>query len=192
MAETYSISYTATSITFTFNTTRAYYFRCFVRTPANVTVIDEWVGYHASGYSITLNGLDPETDYVCNAQYSLLDGSDGTWMGATSFTTSSVTRPSSFGWTTAKTKGTNFKLTATEWNNLTANINAVRAYKGLSSYSFTTAVKGNNFTASIYNQAVNAIKGISGYGTNLSTVSKGDDVTAKRLNDLVSAINSVT
>ena len=100
-------------------------------------------------------------------------------------------RPSNFSWTYTKTKGGSFNLTAAEWNALTARINAFREYKGLSSYSFTYAYKGNDFTAAMYNQAVNAIKGISGYGSYLSTVSKGDTVTAAGLNLLRDELNAI-
>jgi len=100
-------------------------------------------------------------------------------------------RPSNFSWTYTKTKGGSFNLTAAEWNALTARINAFREYKGLSSYSFTYAYKGNDFTAAMYNQAVNAIKGISGYGSYLYTVSKGDTVTAAGLNALRDELNAI-
>ena len=100
-------------------------------------------------------------------------------------------RPSNFSWTYTKTQGGSFNLTAAEWNSLTARINAFREYKGLSSYSFTYAYKGNDFTAAMYNQAVNAIKGISGYGSYLSTVSKGDTVTAAGLNLLRDELNAI-
>ncbi len=100
-------------------------------------------------------------------------------------------RPSNFSWTYTKTKGGSFNLTAAEWNALTARINAFREYKGLSSYSFTYAYKGNDFTAAMYNQAVNAIKGISGYGSYLSTVSSGDTVTAAGLNLLRDELNAI-
>lgn len=101
-------------------------------------------------------------------------------------------RPSKFYWTCTKTSGATFNLTAAEWNGLTANINAVREYCGYSPYSFTTAYRGYNFTAAMYNQAVNAIKGISGYGYYLSTVSKGDTVTAYRLNILRDELNAIS
>ncbi len=100
-------------------------------------------------------------------------------------------RPSNFSWTYIKTQGGSFNLTATEWNNLTARINAFREYRGLSNYSFTRAYSGNDFTAAMYNQAVNAIKGISGYGSYLSTVSSGDTVTAAGLNLLRDELNAI-
>lgn len=64
-------------------------------------------------------------------------------------------------------------LTATEWNAFTKRINEFREYRGVSSYSFTTVNSNTNFTASIYNEAVAAIKGISGYGTYLSYATSG-------------------
>lgn len=86
----YEISISSTSITFTFNTDRAYYFRYYIRTPDYQLVADEWVGYHNPGYKVTYSGLNADTTYVCNAQYSLKDGSDGTWMGSREFTTPGV------------------------------------------------------------------------------------------------------
>ena len=103
----------------------------------------------------------------------------------------SVIRPSNFSWTHEKTQGGSFNLTADEWNALTARINAFREYWGLNSYSFTYAYKGNDFTAAMYNQAVNAIKDISGYGSRLSTVSKGNNVTAAGLNLLRDELNDI-
>lgn len=166
--------------------------------------IDWYIGYTYKAYTnidayaeesdtATLTGLHAGVTYTIYAK--VFKGSDiepfTTFSKSVTIQSDASTRPSKFSWTTPKVSGNEFNLTATEWKNFTANINAVRKYKGLSEYSFTTAVKGNDFTASMYNQAVKAIKGISGYGTNLSEVSKGDKATAKKLNDLVSEINSV-
>lgn len=85
-----------------------------------------------------------------------------------------------FKWTYAKVKGEEWNLTAAEWNNLCAFVNAQRS----SNYPFTTAVKGNDFTAVIYNQMVSAI----GTGT---TVSKGDEITAALMNALVTNANNM-
>lgn len=54
-------------------------------------------------------------------------------------------------------------VSATEWNNFTARINEFREYAGYSAYSFTTVNRGSNFKTA-YNEAVAAIKGVSGYG----------------------------
>lgn len=85
-----------------------------------------------------------------------------------------------FKWTYAKTKGAEFNLTATEWNNLIDFVNDQRS----SDYSFTKAVKGNTFTAAMYNQMVSAI----GAGT---TVSKGQVITAALMNALVTNANNM-
>ena len=100
-------------------------------------------------------------------------------------------RPAYFSWTYDKSSGGSFNLTATEWNNLCSNINAVRVYKGLSVYSFTTASSGNIFYASMYNEAVDAIQGISGYGAYLSTVSSNSIIYASQMNSLVSELNAI-
>ena len=89
-----------------------------------------------------------------------------------------------------KNSGSAFNLKATEWNSFTSKINEFRDWKGLSDYSFTTAVKGNTFTAAMFNQAVTAINAM--YSNNpLSSVSKGSTVTAYILNNIVSVLNNV-
>lgn len=111
-------------------------------------------------------------------------------------------RPNTFSWTNGtynpysgvveKVKGDPFDLTATEWNGLCNNINAVRQYKGLQTYSFfPTASSGAVFYADMYNQAVYAIQGISGYGSALATVSAGSAITAYHMNILVSELNAI-
>lgn len=104
---------------------------------------------------------------------------------------SAQTRPAKFYWTYSKAQGGSFNLTATEWNNLCANINSVRAYKGLTAYSFTTAYTGNIFYAYMYNQAVEAIQGVDGYGSYLSAVTSKSTITAYHMNILVSELNAI-
>lgn len=62
---------------------------------------------------------------------------------------------------------------------------------GYGAYGFTTVSRGDDFTATIYNQAVNAIKGISGYGTYLDTVSKGDNILANHFISLRDELNAI-
>lgn len=101
------------------------------------------------------------------------------------------TRPSNFSWTYAKTSGGDFNLTAAEWNAFTSRINEFREYCDLSTYGFTTASKGNNFTAAMYRQARTAIQAIDGYGTYIPYVYSGDEITAYMMNILVSELNSI-
>lgn len=107
--------------------------------------------------------------------------------------TTKTGRPAKFYWTYSKTSGGDFNLTATEWNDCMANINAVRAYKGLSSLRFTTAVKGQPFTANMYNEAVEAIWGIDNgaWGAYIDTHSKGDVIYASYLNNLRDELNAI-
>lgn len=102
-----------------------------------------------------------------------------------------TSRPSNFSWTNPKISGQNFNLSAVEWNNFTAKINEFRTYKGLSTYSFTTAVSGNGFTAVMFNEARNKIADMNTVG--LPTVkNSGDSIYASYLNDLVSTLNAIT
>lgn len=100
-------------------------------------------------------------------------------------------RPSKFYWWTAKNPGGIFRLYADEWNELTENINAVRAYNNLPYYSFTQVREGDAFTADIYNEARIAIQGVPGYGSYINRVYSGDEVTAYCLNILVSELNAI-
>lgn len=56
-------------------------------------------------------------------------------------------------------------ISAVEWNNFTKRINEFRNYAGYNDYNFTIVSSNTPLTASIYNEAVAAIKGVSGYGS---------------------------
>lgn len=105
------------------------------------------------------------------------------------------TRPSNFSWTTPKVSGQPFSMAAAEWNAFTARINSFLIYKGRSSYSFVTVNPGNSFTATIFNQARNALNDLSAYFTGGYTLpgtkARYDDVMANDLNALVSCLNSI-
>lgn len=148
-----------------------------------------------------LSGLSAGTTYTIYAK--VYKGSDispfATFSKSVTTEKDTSARPSKFSWTKSIVQqGKDAIIYATEWNDLTKNINEVRAYrkaKGYTvstptQYSFTTAVKGD-ITAVIYNEAVKAIKGISGYGTYLSEVSKGEDCTADLLNSVVTELNTI-
>lgn len=88
-------------------------------------------------------------------------------------------------------------MTYTEWNNFTKRINEFRQYKGYSEYAFTQVVQYQEFTANIYNEAVEAIKGVSGYGEFIyyinNTTLAVDNCIFKisLLNDLAAEANSI-
>ena len=178
------------------NKTRTIYWTCGNATilPKSTTIANQIT----QTADIKLSGFSPSTTYTIYADIAYYDKDDDTAQSvrlSVTFTTASNAsqRPSKFSWTLSKvTQGEDAVIYATDWNNLTKNINNVRAYKGLSSYTFTVAEKNNDFTAEIFNEAVSAIQGISGYGTSLNKVSKGDSFTAKKIDDLVSSINSVS
>lgn len=99
-------------------------------------------------------------------------------------------RPSYFEWDTPKT-GKRFKITTTETNRLQGNINDVRGYMSYSEYPFSVISVGMSLSASMYNSWVNAIQGISGYGTYLQHVAAGDKITASLLNAVVDELNAI-
>jgi hypothetical protein len=102
-------------------------------------------------------------------------------------------RPDSFGWTYAKTQGGGFNLTADEWNAYTKRMNAFQAYFMNRDYAFTPAVKGEPFTAAMYNQVKDAMRRISLTAPErIPSVSAGDDITADMMNVIVDELNAVS
>ena len=101
-------------------------------------------------------------------------------------------RPNNFEWDAAKKSGETFSLTKEEMNRLMDNINATRVYRGLQAYPFAKIQSGDTFTSDIYNNIVEAIQGISGYGDYLKNVTANSDViSARDLNVLKDEINAV-
>ena len=103
-----------------------------------------------------------------------------------------IARPTDWTWHTSKTAGQVISLTASEWNSFCTKINLFRQYKSLSNYTFTTATSGSVITASIVNQAVNAISAMSPPTSAPSTVtSKSSVITASFFNTLSRSLNSI-
>jgi hypothetical protein len=100
-------------------------------------------------------------------------------------------RPLNFEWNTAKVSGANFALTYTEWNDFTDRINEFREYSSLAEYIFTAAVLGNEFTAAMFNEAVNNINDMEPTISPPTTKSADDDIYASYLNDLRDSLNSI-
>lgn len=96
-----------------------------------------------------------------------------------------------FEWWYDKIKGDSFYLDKDEWNDFTAKINEKRLSMGLSKWSFETAYSGDNFTADMANDAMEAIQDMgSGAGGFIPEVSRGDPVTANYLNTIVEELNA--
>lgn len=89
-------------------------------------------------------------------------------------------------------------MPASTWNSFTSKINSLRAYydrkygTSLGNYSFTSVSSGATFTATIYNQAINAINAMFDTYEYLSTLSSGASITAALLMGLQSKLNSVS
>jgi hypothetical protein len=63
-----------------------------------------------------------------------------------------------------------FIMTANEWNEFTFKIKQFRDYKGLPEFTFTTVSSQTNFTTTILNQALNAIRDLSPHFTGGNTL----------------------
>lgn len=100
-------------------------------------------------------------------------------------------RPNLFQWTSPKVSGETFNLTADEWNGLLNAVNDVRQYKELRPYKFTTAVKGEPFKASLFNEARTAIQEMTDEDLEIPVAETGMVVTASMLNLLVEKLNKI-
>lgn len=108
-------------------------------------------------------------------------------------------RPANWEWEYTITSGSQFYsqsgktaylMRAAHWNQFTARINEFRDYKGLSSYTFTTATTSTTPTGvrNCINQAINAINPMLSTAQRMDTIVAGDKVTAKIFTDLVAKI----
>ncbi|WP_341323357.1 hypothetical protein NSQ62_07755 [Solibacillus sp. FSL H8-0523] len=147
------------------------------------------VSYTTTSTSRAIGNLSPNTYYAGYVRAYSAAGGWSAWSGASAVTTPK-SRPTDFNWTYAKNSGGNFNLTATEWNNLCVKINAFREYKGLGSYTFTTAITGQPFTYNHYNQARNAINSMN---TNIPPYrNQNDTIYASEINQLRTSLNSIS
>ena len=141
----------------------------------------------------TFSGLSPDTSYDITGAVIYDDfTSDGDTITVTTDSSGPV-RPGYWSWSsTSHAPGdpvTN--LDASEWNDFCNHINAVRAYRGLSDYNFTTAISGNKIYAYMFNELVNAIDAMSPSTSSPTTVSSGSYFYGYYLDQLKEAINSI-
>ncbi|MBR4022861.1 MAG: hypothetical protein IKI94_09790 [Ruminococcus sp.] len=160
----------------------------------------------SSGGGGTVYGLSAGTRYYCRCYVyydKTITTETGSYTETTRLTTISGTfysRPYDWNWTTSISTSSIIPMdkygfhpvTATEWNNFTDRINDFRLYAGYSTYSFSTVSQYQQFTPAIYNQAVRAIKGISGYGYYLSEINDDTVLCANIFTSLEDELNKVT
>ena len=130
------------------------------------------------------------------------------WVNASPYpinVTDTPPRPSNWAWSYTISSGSNvhsvvnkdiYIMPATEWNNFTTRINGFRQYKGLSVYNFTPVSSGTNFTTTIINQALTAIRDMSAHFTNGNSVPAnrvtGDNIlVASYYTNMRDALNSI-
>lgn len=100
-----------------------------------------------------------------------------------------MARPNSWTWHTPKVSGQNVSVAAAEWNSFCIRINQFRQYRNLSNVTFTTVRTGDVITASIVNEARNAISYMASVP---ALMYKGSDIYASYFNSLRDSLNSIT
>ena len=98
---------------------------------------------------------------------------------------------STFSWDAPKVSTQDFNLSADEWNKFTDMLATYRLINNLSVQEFTIAKSGNDFSAEMFNQAINGFSGLSYSGTIPTLKNTGDDIYASYLNDLRDCLNTV-
>ena len=114
-------------------------------------------------------------------------------------------RPENWAWSYSISLGGNvynvtgkniYIMTYNEWNSFTSRINEFRNYKGFATYTFTTVSSGSEFTKTILNEALTAIREMYSSFTNGMTIPDnrvtGDNVlVASYFIDMRDALNSI-
>lgn len=143
--------------------------------------------------SHTLTGLVKDTTYTI---WVRAYDSAGNYVDSSSKTVITQSgRPDDWKWTTAqntsgyKISGGAFRMGNDEWNNFTSRINDFLQYKLGTTTTFTQAYQGSQFTATMFNQAKNAIGGMA--PTGIADKVKGDKVNASDFNTLMDKLNSL-
>lgn len=137
--------------------------------------------------------IEPGSVHTIYLQDNMRVGSDGAYL------LWQLTRRNNnaFEWSTDVSSGAVFNITAADWNEFASQLNEKEIYFADNDRIFTTATTGNVFTATMYNQVVNAINNISGTRKNgqsggtttMTTKSKGDNILAADINQLAACLN---
>lgn len=153
---------------------------------------NETIKVHSNGGIATFTGLNKNTQYkIYSRTYFTINNVELTSGHVYKYaTTLNVIRPNNWSWWYNKVSSQSFNLTADELNAFWSRINEFRTYKGLSSYSFPNANKGDNFTSTMYNASINAINDMS--STGLSTKSSGNEITADYFTTLKNKLNGIS
>lgn len=159
---------------------------------------DESYGKKTS-VTYAFTGLDPGTTYDirCAVQYWENNGNGAEAYAR--FTIQETTnepqkeRPDDWEWETVVEQGKPIELTAQEWNNFTERINEFRVYLDMLEINdFTTARRGRTkISASIVNEAQNAIAEMTNSRYLPDEVGPDDPITAAFFNGLMKALNDI-
>lgn len=200
----YTLSATSTSITFAVTHVAGKdYYRFFLRKTDDTEnmIVDGAGQVSAEDFTYTVSNLEPGTSYTGNVYAHTAYGStDGqVILGAQKIQTASASgRPGDWAWTSVGVKGAAIPspaegvfapVSATDWNNFCARINAFRAYKSLAGATLGTVSPGGEILRSDLEAAMAAIQAIPGAGAVPTVCSP---IEAAFWQQLAAALNSVS
>ena len=142
----------------------------------------------SSVYTSDFFDLSPNTTYTAQCIVYRTTDWEIVYSNTASFTTLAPS-VSPWEWHNPKVSGEDFNVTFGEWNGFCARINQMRNAKGLGAYTFTTAISGNPFYATMFKEAVNALDGF-GVAAELKTVTSGSRIYAWYFTNLKASLNN--
>jgi hypothetical protein len=150
-----------------------------------------WDGGQLYTYNDSIGFVVP--NYGTTYQYWLQTenswGETTYWDGPYIFTSDTPVRPYNWEWCSAKTSGSDFYVSAVEWNDFCERINAFLQYKDLSTHTFSSVGSGEDVSATIFNQATNAISYmVPSYGP----MQSGWSIYAEYFNNIRDELNSIS
>ncbi|WP_405158495.1 hypothetical protein [Paenibacillus sp. FSL H8-0283] len=153
-----------------------------------VNGVQAGTSYSSSGY-YTFAALQADTNYTLGIKAVDSAGQSSTMR--TLAVKTKKARPANFEWDTAKNAGSDFNITASEWNRLATKVNEFRFYKGIANYTFTRAVSGTDFKATYYNDVISIINTMSPTTAIPSSKVAGDSILASDINRVRNSLNSI-
>ena len=171
----------------------------------NINGSASWVNYRSYS-SFYVTGLSADTSYKYGISAEN-DGGESDISWGSTFTTDSdaPTRPNNWAWEFTISSGNPFYqqglatrsiylMRAAHWNAFTSRINGFREYRGLVSYSFTSASTSTTEIGirNCINQAIDAINSMLPSYQKMNNVYSGDDVSASIFTNMRDKLNSIS
>lgn len=182
------ISRTATSVSLRLSAISDATYYVVAYRPTTTSVADT---YYTTSRSVTIDGLDSNTEYAFN-YYAGNDYGTGPYMPSPVYATTLPPLQEWEWWSTIES-GKPIAVTASEWNAFTDCINEFLDYYGISQRSFTPAVSGTAMKADLANAAsaaIGALRPAADESYYPGWLNAGDPITAAYFIGLKNYLNS--